>query len=75
LSALEKKRSTLRDLEQKQAATIYCLHGTKFGKVSITDDAIRRVNASKNDKHFLEKKEALAAEKANNTQHEALEPI
>lgn len=55
LSALEKTRLILRDFEQKQAVVPYGLYGTKSGKTSITDDAIRRLYAKANDKHLLEK--------------------
>ncbi|MGE7965129.1 hypothetical protein ACQKPC_22580 [Pseudomonas sp. NPDC089918] len=55
LSALEKTRLILRDFEQKQAVVPYGLYGTKCGKTSITDDAIRRLYAKANDKHLLEK--------------------
>jgi len=56
LSALEKTRLTLRDFEQKQAVMPYGVYGTKFGKTSVADDAtIRRLHASANDKHLLEK--------------------
>ncbi|HBO0863662.1 MULTISPECIES: hypothetical protein [Pseudomonas] len=55
LSALERTRLTLRDFEQKQAVVPYGVYGTKFGKTLVTDDAIRRLHASANDKHLLEK--------------------
>lgn len=55
LGALEKTRLTLRDFEQKQATLPYGVYGTKFGKSPITDDVIRRLHASANDKHLLEK--------------------
>ncbi|PWE38411.1 hypothetical protein [Pseudomonas prosekii] len=55
LSALEQTRLILRDFEQKQAVVPYGLYGTKSGKTSITDDAIRRLYAKANDKHLLEK--------------------
>lgn len=55
LSALEKTRLILRDFEQKQADVPYGLYGTKSGKTSITDDAVRRLYAKANDKHLLEK--------------------
>lgn len=55
LSALEKTRLTLRDFEQKQAAVPYGVYGKKFGKVSDTEAAIRRLYARANDKHLLGK--------------------
>jgi len=55
LSALEKTRLTLRDFEQKQAVVPFGLYGTKFGETFIKDDAIRRLHASADDKHLLEK--------------------
>ena len=55
LSALEETRLTLRDFEQKQKVVPYGVYGTKFGKNTVTDDAIRRLHASANDKHLLEK--------------------
>lgn len=55
LRALEKTRLILRDFEQKQAVVPYGLYGTKSGKTSITEDAIRRLYAKANDKHLLEK--------------------
>ncbi|MFW0888221.1 MULTISPECIES: hypothetical protein [Pseudomonas] len=55
LSALEKTRLILRDFEQRQAIVPYGVYGTKFGKPPVTDDAVRRLHASANDKHLLEK--------------------
>jgi hypothetical protein len=55
LSALEIIRLILRDFEQKQAAVPYGVYGTKCSKTSVRDDAIRRLYASANDKHLLEK--------------------
>ncbi|WP_434575593.1 hypothetical protein J3P88_12455 [Pseudomonas sp. Z3-6] len=55
LSALEIVRLILRDFEQKQAAVPYGVYGTKCSKTSVRDDAIRRLYASANDKHLLEK--------------------
>ena len=55
LSALEKIRLTLRDFEQRQTAVPYGVYGKKFGKTSDTEDAIRRLYASANDKHLLAK--------------------
>lgn len=55
LCAVEKIRLTLRDFEQRQAAVPYGVYGQKFGKTSVTEDAIRRLHASANDKHLLEK--------------------
>jgi len=55
LSALEIIRLILRDFEQKQAAVPYGVYGTKCSKTSVGDDAIRRLYASANDKHLIEK--------------------
>jgi len=55
LSALEIVRLILRDFEQKQAAVPYGVYGTKCSKTSVRDDAIRRLYASANDTHLLEK--------------------
>jgi hypothetical protein len=55
LSALEIIRLILRDFEQKQAVVPYGVYGTKCSKISVRDDAIRRLYASANDKHLLEK--------------------
>ena len=55
LSALEMIRLILRDLEQKQAVVPYGVYGTKYRRTSISNDAIRRLYASANDKHLLEK--------------------
>ena len=65
LSALEKTRLTLRNFEQKQAIVPFGLYGTKFGKTFITDDAIRRLHASTNDKHLLEKYNRSVSDKKN----------
>ncbi|MDG3820682.1 hypothetical protein L5B88_27155 [Pseudomonas aeruginosa] len=53
LKAVEKTRLTLRDLEQRQALVPYGIYGK--GKAGPTKDAIRRLHASANDKHLLEK--------------------
>ncbi|WP_219093938.1 hypothetical protein [Pseudomonas sp. UMAB-40] len=55
LSALEIIRLILRGFEQKQAVVPYGVYGTKCSKASVTDDAIRRLYASANDKHLIEK--------------------
>jgi uncharacterized protein YutE (UPF0331/DUF86 family) len=55
LSTLEIIRLTLRDLEQKQAAVPYGVYGTKCSQPSVSEDATRRIYASANDKHLLEK--------------------
>jgi len=65
LKALEKTRLTLRDFEQKQAVVPYGVYGMKFGKTFDTEDAIRRLHASANDKHLLEKyKRSVSARKS-----------
>ena len=65
LKALEKTRLTLRDFEQKQAVVPYGVYGMKFGKTFVTEDAIRRLHASANDKHLLEKyKRSVSARKS-----------
>ncbi|EXF94567.1 hypothetical protein HK44_001015 [Pseudomonas fluorescens HK44] len=63
LNALEKTRLILRDFEQKQAVVPYGLYGTKLGKTPITDDAIRRLYASANDKHLLQKYKRSVSER------------
>ncbi|WP_447095740.1 hypothetical protein [Pseudomonas sp. CF10PS3] len=55
LNASENTRLILRTLEQKQANVPYGLYGTKLGKTSITKDTIKRLYASTNDKHLLQK--------------------
>ncbi|SDB67914.1 hypothetical protein SAMN03159290_06189 [Pseudomonas sp. NFACC13-1] len=55
LNALEKTRLILRDFEQRQAVVPYGVYGAKLGKTPVTDDAIRSLHASANDKHLLEK--------------------
>lgn len=55
LSVLEIIRLILRDFERKQAVVPYGVYGTKCRKTSARDDAIRRLYASANDKHLLEK--------------------
>ncbi|WP_065615744.1 hypothetical protein [Pseudomonas moraviensis] len=54
-TALEIVRLILRDFEQKQAVVPYGVYGAKCSKTSVRDDAIRRLYASANDKHLLEK--------------------
>lgn len=55
LKVLEETRLILRELEQKQAVVPYGVYGTKCGKISTSDDAIRRLYARANDKHLLDK--------------------
>lgn len=55
LNALEKTRLTLRDFEQRQADEPFGVYGKKFGKTSVTEDSLRRLHASANDKHLIEK--------------------
>lgn len=63
LNALEKIRLILRDFEQKQAVVPYGLYGTKFGKSPVTEDAIRRLHASANEKHLLAKYKRSVSDK------------
>lgn len=55
LNALEKTRLILRGFEQKQADQPFGVYGKKFGKTSVTEDSVRRLHASANDKHLIEK--------------------
>jgi hypothetical protein len=55
LSVLESIRLILRDFEQKQAVVPYGVYGAKCKKPAVRDAAIRRLYASANDKHLLEK--------------------
>lgn len=55
LNAVEKIRLILRDFEQIQAAVPYGVYGKMFGKTSVTEDSVRRLHASANDKHLLGK--------------------
>lgn len=55
LGALEKTRLTLRDFEQRQADEPFGVYGKKFCNTSVTDDSVRRLHASANDKHLLKK--------------------
>ena len=55
LNALEKTRLILRDFEQRQADKLFGVYGKKFGKTSATEDSVRRLHASANDKHLIEK--------------------
>lgn len=55
LSALEIIRLTLRKFEQKQAVVPYGVYGSKYRETTVRDDATRRLYASANDKHLLEK--------------------
>jgi hypothetical protein len=55
LSAVEKTRLTLREFEQRQAAQPFGVYGKKFGKTSVTEDSVKRLHASANDKHLIEK--------------------
>jgi uncharacterized protein YutE (UPF0331/DUF86 family) len=55
LNSLEKTRLTLRSFEQRQADKPFGVYGKKFGKTSVTEDSVRRLHASANDKHLLEK--------------------
>ena len=55
LNALEKTRLTLRGFEQRQADEPFGVYGKKFGKTSVTEDSVRRLHASANDKHLIEK--------------------
>lgn len=55
LSALEVIRLILRNFEQKQAVVPYGVYGSKYRETTVRDDATRRLYASANDKHLLEK--------------------
>jgi hypothetical protein len=55
LHALEKTRLTLRGFEQRQADEPFGVYGKKFIGTSITKDCVRRLHASANDKHLIEK--------------------
>lgn len=55
LSALELIRLILRNFEQKQAVVPYGVYGSKYRETTVRDDATRRLYASANDKHLLEK--------------------
>ena len=55
LSALEIIRLILRNFEQKQAVVPYGVYGSKCREATVRDDATRRLYASANDKHLLEK--------------------
>ncbi|WP_198005559.1 hypothetical protein [Thioalkalivibrio thiocyanodenitrificans] len=55
LNALENTRLILRDFEQRQADTPFGVYGKKFGKTSATEESVRRLHASANDKHLIEK--------------------
>lgn len=55
LKALEKTRLILRGFEQRQAGEPFGVYGKKFGKTSVTEDSVRRLHASANDKHLIEK--------------------
>ena len=55
MSALEVIRLILRNFEQKQAVVPYGVYGSKYRETTVRDDATRRLYASANDKHLLEK--------------------
>lgn len=55
LNALEIIRLILRNFEQKQAVVPYGVYGSKCREATVRDDATRRLYASANDKHLLEK--------------------
>ncbi len=55
LNALEKTRLTLRGFEQRQADKTFGVYGKKYGVSSVTDDSVRRLHASANDKHLIGK--------------------
>ncbi|MDZ4386771.1 MAG: hypothetical protein U0998_06080 [Moraxellaceae bacterium] len=55
LNTLEKTRLTLRSFEQRQADKPFGVYGKRFGKASSTEDSVRRLYASANDKHLIEK--------------------
>lgn len=55
LNALEKTRLTLRGFEHRQADEPFGVYGKKFGKTPVTADSVRRLHASANDKHLIEK--------------------
>jgi hypothetical protein len=55
LDALEKTRLILRGLEEKQAEQPFGVYNKKFGKTSVTEDSVRRLHASANDKHLIGK--------------------
>ncbi|QUE90454.1 hypothetical protein [Pseudomonas sp. SCA2728.1_7] len=65
LNALEKTRLILRDFEQKQVVVPYGVYGTKFHKTPIMEEAIRRLHASANDKHLLQKYKRNVSDKKN----------
>lgn len=55
LNVLEKTRLILRGFEERQADQPFGVYGKKFGKTSVTEDSVRRLHASANDKHLIEK--------------------
>jgi len=55
LNTLEKTRLILRSFELRQANEPLGVYGKKFGKTSVTEDSVRRLHASANDKHLIEK--------------------
>lgn len=55
LNALEKTRLILRGFEQRQADKSFGVYGKKFVKTSVSEDCVRRLHASANDKHLIEK--------------------
>ncbi len=55
LSAVETTRLILRELENRQAGVQYGVYGKKFGKTSVTEEAVERLRATANDKHFIKK--------------------
>lgn len=55
LNALEKMRLALRGFEQRQTDKPFGVYGKKFGKTSVTEDSVRRLHASANDKHLIKK--------------------
>lgn len=55
LNALEKTRLTLRGFEQRQADKPFGVYGKKYGETLVTDDSVRRLHASANDKHLIGK--------------------
>lgn len=54
LNALETMRQTLRGFEQRQADKPFGVYGKKLGNPSVTEDSVRRLHASANDKHLIE---------------------
>lgn len=55
LKALEKICLILRSFEQRQSDQHFGVYGKNFGKTSVTEESVKRLHASVNDKHLIEK--------------------